>query len=129
MKEEEHLAFDDPRSNSNATADGHSPRHPTPREPESAMEVAIEVHAWSQRWRTSKRAGHDGHGGCAGVPSLYSLTNLQKGCKIVYINKVVVGSSCGDVTKYVGEGLVSCRPPFILGGPCPRFCGCSQTIS
>ena len=44
MGEEERLAYDDPWSDSNATADGHSPRHPTPREPGSPMEAAVEVH-------------------------------------------------------------------------------------
>ena len=45
MEEEEHLTFDDPRSDSNTTADGCSPRHLTQHEPESPMEVAVEVHA------------------------------------------------------------------------------------
>ena len=45
MEEKEHLAFEDPQSDSDTTADGHSPRHPIPREPGSPMEVAVEVHA------------------------------------------------------------------------------------
>ena len=44
MGEEERLAYDDPWSDSDATADGHSPRRPTPCEPGSPMEVAVEVH-------------------------------------------------------------------------------------
>ena len=45
MGEEERLAFDDPWSDSDATADGCSLRCPTPHEPGSPMEVAVEVHA------------------------------------------------------------------------------------
>ena len=44
MGEQERLAFDDPQSDSDTTADGHSPRCPTPRELGSPMEVAVEVH-------------------------------------------------------------------------------------
>ena len=44
--EEEQLTFDDPWSDSDATAVGHSLRHLTPHEPGSPMEVAVEVHAW-----------------------------------------------------------------------------------
>ena len=44
MGEEERLAYDDPWSGSDATADGRSPRHLTPHEPGSPMEVAVEVH-------------------------------------------------------------------------------------
>ena len=46
MEEEECLTFDDPWSDSDATAHGHSPRHLTPHEPGLPMEVAVEVHAW-----------------------------------------------------------------------------------
>ena len=45
MGEEERLAYDDPQSDSDATADAHSPRCPTPHEPGSPMEAAVEVHA------------------------------------------------------------------------------------
>ena len=44
MGEEERLAYDDPQSDSDAMADGCSSRCPTPREPGSPMEVAVEVH-------------------------------------------------------------------------------------
>ena len=44
MGEEERLAYDDLRSDSNTTADGHSPRHPIWHELGSPMEVAVEVH-------------------------------------------------------------------------------------
>ena len=30
---------------------------------------------------------------------------------------MVVGSGCGDVPKYVGEGVASCGTPGTLGGP------------
>ena len=46
MGEEERLDFDDPWSDSDATADGRSPRHPTQCELESPMEAVVEVHAW-----------------------------------------------------------------------------------
>ena len=42
MEEEEHLTFDNLWSDSDATADGHSPRCLTPGSP---MEVVVEVHA------------------------------------------------------------------------------------
>ena len=45
MGEEERLAFDDPWSDSNTMADGHSPRRPTPCEQGSPMGAAVEVHA------------------------------------------------------------------------------------
>ena len=45
MGEQEGLALDDSQSDSNATADGCSPRHLTPCEQGSPMEVAVEVHA------------------------------------------------------------------------------------
>ena len=45
MEEEECLAFNDPRSDSDATADGHSPKRLTLHELGSMMEVAVEVHA------------------------------------------------------------------------------------
>ena len=45
MGEEERLAYDDPRSDSDTTADGHSPRHLTRHELGSPMEAAVEVHA------------------------------------------------------------------------------------
>ena len=38
------LVYDDPRSDSEATADGCSLRHSTPRELGSPMEAAVEVH-------------------------------------------------------------------------------------
>ena len=44
MEEEERLAYDDPWSDSNTTADGHSLRGPTPHEPGSPIGVAVEVH-------------------------------------------------------------------------------------
>ena len=44
MGEEERLAFDDPWSDSDTTADGRSLRWLTPNEPGSPMEVAVEVH-------------------------------------------------------------------------------------
>ena len=47
MREMERLAYDDQRSDSDATvkgADCHSPRHMTPHVPGSPMEVAVEVH-------------------------------------------------------------------------------------
>ena len=44
MEEEEHLTFDDPWLDSNATADGCSLRHLTPHEPGSPMEAAVELH-------------------------------------------------------------------------------------
>ena len=37
------------------------------------------------------------------------------------INKVVVGSGCGDVPKYTGEGVVLRRTPGTLGVPWLRF--------
>ena len=40
----EQLAFDNPQSDSDTTAYGHSPRHLTPHELGSPMEVAVEVH-------------------------------------------------------------------------------------
>ena len=46
MEEEEHLTFDDPRLDSNATAGGCSPGHLTPWELGSPRETAVEVHAW-----------------------------------------------------------------------------------
>ena len=46
MDEEEHLTFDDPRLDSDATAGGHSPVHLTLWEPGSPREMAVEVHAW-----------------------------------------------------------------------------------
>ena len=45
MKEEERLAFDDPWSDSDATAEGRSPRCVTPPELGSPMEATVEVHA------------------------------------------------------------------------------------
>ena len=44
MGEEERLAYDDPWSDSDTTADGRSLRHLTPRELGSPMEVVVEVH-------------------------------------------------------------------------------------
>ena len=44
MGEEERLTFDDPWSDSDATADGRSPRCLTPHEPGSPMDVVVEVH-------------------------------------------------------------------------------------
>ena len=44
MEEEERLAYDDPWSDSNTMADGHSLRGPTPHEPGSPIGVAVEVH-------------------------------------------------------------------------------------
>ena len=44
MGEEERLAYEDPQSDSNTTADGHSPRCPTLHEVGSQMEAAVEVH-------------------------------------------------------------------------------------
>ena len=46
MGEEEQLAFDDPRLDCDATADGCFPRRLTPREMGSPMEAAVEVYAW-----------------------------------------------------------------------------------
>ena len=46
MDEEERLAFDDPHSDSDATAADHSPVRSTPQEPGSPRETAVEVHAW-----------------------------------------------------------------------------------
>ena len=43
--EEEWLTFNNSQSDSDATADGCSPRCPTPHEPGSPMEVAVKVHA------------------------------------------------------------------------------------
>ena len=37
------------------------------------------------------------------------------------INKVVVGSGHGDAPKYVGEGVVSCGTPGVLGVPWPWY--------
>ena len=45
MDEEEPLVFDDPQSDSDATADGRSPVHSTPQEPGSPRETVVEVHA------------------------------------------------------------------------------------
>ena len=45
MEEEERLAFNDPWSDSDATADGHSLRHLTPHEPGSPGKMAVKVHA------------------------------------------------------------------------------------
>ena len=44
MGEEKRLAYDDPWSDSDTTAGGRYPRHPTPHEPGSPMEAAVEVH-------------------------------------------------------------------------------------
>ena len=44
MEEKEHLTFNDLWSDSDTTADGHSPRCPTLHEPGSPMEVAVKVH-------------------------------------------------------------------------------------
>ena len=44
MEEEKCLTFDDPQLDSNATADGRSPRCPTLCEPGSTMEAVVEVH-------------------------------------------------------------------------------------
>ena len=46
MDEKEPLTFDDPRSDSDATAGGHSPVHLTPQELGSPRETAVEVHVW-----------------------------------------------------------------------------------
>ena len=35
----------------------------------------------------------------------------------MWIHKVVVGSSHGDVPKYTGEGVALCGTPGALGGP------------
>ena len=45
MEEEERLAFDDPQSDSDTTADGSSPGCSAPCEPGSLREMAVEVHA------------------------------------------------------------------------------------
>ena len=45
MGEEEQLTFNDPQSDSNTTADDRSLRCPTPQEPGSPIEAAVEVHA------------------------------------------------------------------------------------
>ena len=45
MDEEECLTFDDPQSDSDATAGGHSLVHSTPQEPGSPREMVVEVHA------------------------------------------------------------------------------------
>ena len=45
MDEEECLAFDDPRLDSDATAGCCSLAHLTPQEPGSPRETAVEVHA------------------------------------------------------------------------------------
>ena len=47
----------------------------------------------------------------------------------MWINKVVVGSGCGDVPKYTGEGVASHGPPGNPGGPFPRFYSHFQAIS
>ena len=60
MDEEEPLAFDDPRSNSNATAGGCSPVWSTPQQPGLPRETAVEVHV-RERWRNSELAGCEGH--------------------------------------------------------------------
>ena len=44
QRSQECLAFDDPQSDSDTTADGRSPRQVTPHEPGSPMEAAVEVH-------------------------------------------------------------------------------------
>ena len=44
------------------------------------------------------------------------INNLSLLCKM-WINKVVVGSSCGDVPKYMGEGVAAHGMPGTLGGP------------
>ena len=46
MDEEEHLTFDDPQSDSDATSGGRSPVRLTPQELGSPRETAVEVHAW-----------------------------------------------------------------------------------
>ena len=46
---------------------------------------------------------------------------------VVKINKVVVGSSCGDVPKYVGEGVALCGTPGTLGVPW-LWCSCSMAV-
>ena len=45
MDEEERLTFDDPQSDSDTTAGGHSPRRLTLRELGSPRETVVEVHA------------------------------------------------------------------------------------
>ena len=45
---------------------------------------------------------------------------------VVKINKAVVGSSHGDVPKYVGEGVALCGTPGTLGAPLSR-CSCLST--
>ena len=42
---------------------------------------------------------------------------------VVKINKAVVGSSHGDMPKYMGEGVALCRTPSTLGVPLPQ-CSC-----
>ena len=49
------------------------------------------------------------------------LDLLQKLIVEIMINKAVVGSSCGDVPKYAGEGVALCRTPGTLGVPWPWF--------
>ena len=46
MDDKEPLAFDNPRSDSNATVGGRSPVRLTPQEPGSPQETAMEVHTW-----------------------------------------------------------------------------------
>ena len=46
MDEEEPFAFDDPRSDADATVGGHSPVISTPQVPGSPKETAVEVHTW-----------------------------------------------------------------------------------
>ena len=46
MDEEERLTFDDPRSDSDATAGGCSSVHLTPQELGLPRKTAVEVHPW-----------------------------------------------------------------------------------
>ena len=52
MDNEEPLAFDDLRSDSNTTVGGGSPVHSTLQEPGLPQETAVEVHAWDSEVET-----------------------------------------------------------------------------
>ena len=79
MEEEECLAFDDPRSDSNATADGCSLGSSTPREPRSLREMAVEVHARESEVEELRDGGARG----PHRPHICKFVEVYSGCNIL----------------------------------------------
>ena len=147
MKGLEGLAYSDLRLDSDATVTGadspqgpalspHTPRRAAPGMPGSPMEQmlpleatitcgdAMEVHVdeaeLDNLWARGLWAG------LAFPWRTYFARFVIKLIVEIMINKAVVGSGCGDMPKYAGEGVALCRTPSALGVLLPQ-CSCLST--